>query len=1003
MSDPGAPSSSKPTKPTKPQRGKPAPPVIPSSDSDSDSDDLLQEAAASTAAGKRPVDARAQAAPPAKKQSSSLAALLPGGKATSTDVAVARPKLGESVSAKTARFIRSRMDAYRATLEHYVQQDADAFDRKIEMPSWRDAEGRHSSEALRNISELINSNVPFIPYEKFLKMADHENRLAMLGGVPHNGERQSCPFFRKGNRELITFDEVYANLETILKPVIRETDTFALRPFQRVVIGEYLHRYTKEMYASIRRQHDLPVNAYNVGIPPYVRPNIRVVNLGPGNGKTVIGITMAMTELCNPKLWSNLTNTWRESMWAKTSMHGLGLTKGPQLTGQALARVCIAFVPNTLMKQWENTANLVNDAMMAEFNYGFTVWTGLQVLQRKGMGPNGQQCIRKTLKEAHLRSSAENRPILWLVPAKTDSAQQTLREHPEIFYALRLYDEMTTTTEPNRAAPESQPVNILIFQATIQRLQKATSSQTRHPLRIALGNQSFQPDCTKHAGMFHMITIPDWLRYLVGEDMADVMPCGIKRLQLSIRVQSLSGRLQQSDLTIMSIEDLLKAVVTSVGGDNVLRYEERKELIEKCQRLLGTSNEALTEVEAQQGSIHQRLTSAETAVRADLLALPPEVDWSRDGPGMSHEARIEAERVQSKRRAFNATCRMFGKLAESMDPQHPAECPISGDLIPPEHAALFDCCTNIFDGRMKQYLGTRCPFCNQELKRGFLQINQVVSVMDGQKPLPKADSATAELPMIVADEEKLIQAFEGLSTREKAFSGGMKATIETIKTFLTYKPKGARVLLAFATKGNESSSTKQTRASLQGALGDCIDSIESIGGRYTNKVVEAFVKDDDTNKILLINTDDRSLSLEGLDLYNAQLIILDAMAGTYLQPATVVQAIGCIMRPQWETYVPNGLGVVEANINKSGNPAKWLVLLERSEVSGEDEDESVEEPVAPVVEEIDDDDDEGWEQMPDVNMQDALNGQDGEEEWEQIPDDLIDVDAEQARALLGHD
>lgn len=136
------------------------------------------------------------------------------------------------------------------------------------------------------------------------------------------------------------------------------------------------------------------------------------------------------------------------------------------------------------------------------------------------------------------------------------------------------------------------------------------------------------------------------------------------------------------------------------------------------------------------------------------------------------------------------------------------------------------------------------------------------------------------------------------------------------------------------------------------------------------------------------------------------------MTGAFLQPATVVQAIGRIMRPQFELYLPDGCGIVgetstalpgKKKKKRIGHPAKWLVLLEKNntvpaapinhdgDFSGDNEDFS------------DEDDDQGeWQQMPPDNPFNDARIEDGEEEWEAIPDELVDVDPEQARALLGN-
>ena len=121
------------------------------------------------------------------------------------------------------------------------------------------------------------------------------------------------------------------------------------------------------------------------------------------------------------------------------------------------------------------------------------------------------------------------------------------------------------------------------------------------------------------------------------------------------------------------------------------------------------------------------------------------------------------------------------------------------------------------------------------------------------------------------------------------------------------------------------------------------------------------------------------------------------MAGAYLQPATVVQAVGRMVRPQFEEYIPDGQGVTGAS-KKEANAAKYLILLEKGTPAQGEFVEVVDEIDHP---ESDEEEDEGeWEQLPpdgDVIMQD------GEEEWEPIPDHLEDVNPDEARVLLGED
>ena len=107
----------------------------------------------------------------------------------------------------------------------------------------------------------------------------------------------------------------------------------------------------------------------------------------------------------------------------------------------------------------------------------------------------------------------------------------------------------------------------------------------------------------------------------------------------------------------------------------------------------------------------------------------------------------------------------------------------------------------------------------------------------------------------------------------------MKAVVATIDGFLGYKPRGARILIAFPCEGDraERLSTRQTRETLKASFAGRVDSVESIGASasQTRRTVDAFVSGAPTNQVILINTNDRdhSRSLEGLVLWSTDLIV----------------------------------------------------------------------------------------------------------------------------------
>ena len=311
--------------------------------------------------------------------------------------------------------------------------------------------------------------------------------------------------------------------------------------------------------------------------------------------------------------------------------------------------------------------------------------------------------------------------------------------------------------------------------------------------------------------------------------------------------------------------------------------------------------------------------------------------------------------------------------------------------------ALFPCCTNVFDKRNKEYLGDMCPMCRAPLTGGLLVANNVVSaISDSNRPAAAAAAAAGEADAdadandVVGDEQALIRTFKSKAANEK-HQGSLKAVVSTINTFLTYRPKGARILLAFACDGDERHSTRRTQRTLQQELPK-MDTIETVGYNKDSNSVRSFVTESDYNRVLIINTNNTSLSLEGLDLWNAQLIIMDKLNPGYLTPANMVQAIGRIMRPQFEVYIPGSGGGNDAERVRAlsggrsdGYAAKWIVFLERDaeQPQAQEPPPNVEEPD---VELARPNDDEEWEQLPPDDLMDVVP----QEEWEDAPQEWLE-------------
>ena len=846
------------------------------------------------------------------------------------------------VNRSHVRYLRAKMDAMRADVLSRERIDNASWDNGT-LPSWRDAQGKESTSQLLNLEALLETDRDFISYDTFVEITHHQSLMAVLGSV-----EMHTPFLRWSNKESLTFEHVYQNLEEILTPVLSETDLFSARPEQRLAAAEKLVRYPMDLACSVRRMGELPHQAATFTRPAHCAPEIDLMNLATGNGKTWTAVVATMTELCHPQLWTRLLEGWRAQLKANTTVGNLGLCRCAHLNEQRLVRVAIAFVPKQLLDQWEKTATAVAAAFREEYGTGFVVWRGLNKLERATKeNPEGKD---RTLVEADETCRRLGCALLWLVPAETESAKKTLRAEPKLAVPIRLYDEMKDRTEPKSSQPESRVLRNRVINATLELLRHGTKNQPNHPFNRALG-VSFDPLETSHAGIFHLLTTPDWLRLLVSLGMRSMMPSGIRKVRLAVRMQSLAARVNKSDMNITCLDELLRALLRSAGADHAMSEIQHRAFLRQCRSILaGTAADddlVRLGIEAEK-TIHERLSTATRVTEGQIEALPGPIKPAQPGQPLTQAQLDENANVERTRRRLTAMTRMFNNLAEAVCVDPRPECPISMEPIDPQHVGIFPCCTNLFDSQYKDQLNARCPMCRTPLTNGVIVAAQAVDALVEESRLKEeadrkkraaaaaAAAAAATAPSDadkVGDEPLLIDDLKSVTSR-KPFTMGHKAVVAAIRRYLAFRPTGARILLAYACgAGNEAESTRRTRELIAAELGEALDSTAAVD-RKAPASVEAFTTDDATNRLLIINTNDRSASLEGLDLWNTGLVILDKLAPGKLTPGKIVQAVGRAMRPQLkakDASDPLAASCPRLLDEASPYPAKLVVMLERDD------------------------------------------------------------------------
>jgi hypothetical protein len=842
-------------------------------------------------------------------------------------------KVGEEVPvamdmnlAVMVKYLRKKMDEIRPFVMAREEEDNQSF-KSGTLPSWRDSNGKDTKTKLKNLEDLLGSSKDFLGYKEFVEITHHESLLSVLGGTMS----YHSPMIRSSNKESATLKYCYDNLPAMLASVVRSTEDFAIRPEQLLAIAESVAVYDVDIGCSVRNMHEPIHEAEHVSKMAGCRPAVDLINYATGMGKTLTAILSSMMQVCDPALWAGLQASWKTSLKTATVQPYSGLSRLQLLDGdQHLTRVVLAVIPEQLMDQWAKHAEKIAAAMKAERGFTFHIWQGLSKLKRASKkDPLG---VERTLTEAHKLIALTQQALLWIVPAKTEAAKNTRRNAPHLHYPFMLIDEGSTRTEPKCKMPESKVLQTRIVQATVGRLQRTTKGQPDHPLRKALNGIDFDPRFTKHAAIFHLLTVPDWLRLMVSKGMAPLMPSGIRKVTLKVKMQSLAARVNKSDLNVTSLDELLKTMLRTAGASySSLTGDRMKEFTERCRNLLGVDGS-----EGEGGAtIHERLSKAMAETKEALAAMP--LQPTRDHNQHYTEEENDAWRVQlaeyatidREKRVLNVMIRMFNNLAEAVCVDPPPECPITLDEIPAEYVGILPCCTNLFDARCRDRLGNHCPMCRAPLANGILNVSSAVSALT-KPPEPPADEAGPSTPPMAAsemvdNEPALIERLKNLE-QGKPLIMSSKAVAAVIKEFLAFQPTGARILLAFGTyyiDGNESIQTRRLRDLLKQDVPE-LTAVDVIH-RKDRTSVNRFTTADDSNRVLFINTNDDSSSLEGLDLWNTGLVLIDRLAPGRLTADKIVQTVGRAMRPQLKTKQEMTL-----DNGPSPFPSKLVVLLDRA-------------------------------------------------------------------------
>jgi hypothetical protein len=430
--------------------------------------------------------------------------------------------------------------------------------------------------------------------------------------------------------------------------------------------------------------------------------------------------------------------------------------------------------------------------------------------------------------------------------------------------------------------------------------------------------------------------VPSWLRLAVAYSLAPVMPQGLLKISMRVHVATLSARINQTDMIISSTDELIKGLVMRIFPSS-LDPGERTTIEARCRAILHRTDRSVSIAASLASAIEQTKKN-----RKELPKPPKPSGWNPETNQyeFSTNDRKLMNDLERQDRALATMERLFKQLHEGIAGDPPPECPVTFDPIPAEHVCLCPQCAMILDHRILSKLEWKCPGCRAKWNDGVVSATQVASVMTEGPPKPEEDEEPDdELKPALngeGDTEALIRAYQDAGKTKCGSS--LEAVVRSIQIALRYQPKGMRILLCCSVYGNarytndqarqEEENTAKTREFILKAV-PALDSALTIG-RKGSRALPTYQKDDDTNRLLIIDTAHGSTTMAGIDLQNTHLLLFDRLAfgERTVDTPKLVQSIGRIMRAQIRTPAERAADAEYYRIHgKSVHPPKLVVFI----------------------------------------------------------------------------
>ena len=305
---------------------------------------------------------------------------------------------------------------------------------------------------------------------------------------------------------------------------------------------------------------------------------------------------------------------------------------------------------------------------------------------------------------------------------------------------------------------------------------------------------------------------------------------------------------------------------------------------------------------------------------------------------------------------------MFDRILSTFgDDEEPLEDPMTLEIMDRKNMCILPCCSSIMDRNNLDMCNGRCPVCRAPLRNdAVLSVDAATEMIDSAAGAAEEARAREEEEKRKAEEEEA--AARDAMTRvdpdargnnrvfERRIRDCVKQSLPGIFDYLSVIlnatmdwKSNCRILICFSMYDPENDIGKSMRGTCAQITSRCPrmrrDQIGFVKRRGKHSV-SSYKTIDDKPRVLLINTAHGSNSLEGLDLNDTDLVIMDKTQG-YLQPGVLTQAIGRAMRPQ---RLPPGADWYTFQ-HSDPFPSKRIIYIHRSyrnepieQEEGEDED-----------------------------------------------------------------